>query len=298
MPSLTVAVSGSAAWTSGAAPSVPGSSRASGSASAAGALPPEPPPPAFEASPTTASTAPTATVSSSCTRISSRVPDAGEGISVSTLSVETSSSGSSASTWSPTCLSQRLTVPSLTLSPRAGSVTSVPPPPLAPWVLSAVGAGVSSTGVPPDSSGASGSKVGADDCSGSTSAAGSDSAGASGSAGASASAAASPPPASPPPPPSASLGSPITASTAPTSTVSSSAALISSSTPEVGDGISVSTLSVETSSSGSSASTWSPTCLSHRLTVPSVTLSPRAGRVTDVDMSRGLLHLCGIGLDR
>ena len=87
------------------------------------------------------------------------------------------------------------------------------------------------------------------------------------------------------PPPSASLGSPITASTAPTSTVSSSCALISSSTPEVGEGISVSTLSVDTSRSGSSASTVSPTCLSHRLTVPSVTLSPSAGRVTEVDMA-------------
>ena len=44
-----------------------------------------------------------------------------------------------------------------------------------------------------------------------------------------------------------------------------------------GEGISVSTLSVETSSRGSSASTRSPTCFSHRLTVPSVTLSPSAG---------------------
>ena len=47
---------------------------------------------------------------------------------MSTLSVETSSSASSASTESPTFLSQRLTVPSVTLSPRAGRVTSVPPP--------------------------------------------------------------------------------------------------------------------------------------------------------------------------
>jgi hypothetical protein len=42
----------------------------------------------------------------------------GEGISVSTLSVETSSSGSSTATVSPTCLSQRVTVPSVTDSPR------------------------------------------------------------------------------------------------------------------------------------------------------------------------------------
>lgn len=45
-------------------------------------------------------------------------------------------------------------------------------------------------------------------------------------------------------------------------------------------GISVSTLSVETSSSGSSASTVSPISFNHRDTVPSVTDSPRAGRVT------------------
>ena len=51
-----------------------------------------------------------------------------------------------------------------------------------------------------------------------------------------------------------------------------------------GEGISVSTLSVETSSSGSSALTWSPSCLSQRVTVPSETLSPRAGMVTEVDM--------------
>ena len=48
--------------------------------------------------PTSASTAPTSTVSSSSTLISSSVPATGEGISVSTLSVETSSSGSSTAT--------------------------------------------------------------------------------------------------------------------------------------------------------------------------------------------------------
>ena len=51
--------------------------------------------------------------------------------------------------------------------------------------------------------------------------------------------------------------------------------------PATGDGISVSTLSVETSSNGSSTSTRSPTFLSQRVTVPSVTLSPSAGRLTD-----------------
>ncbi len=67
-----------------------------------------------------ASSAPTAAVSSSATRIFSSTPPYGEGISVSTLSVETSSNGSSTSTDSPSLLSQRVTVPSVTLSPRAG----------------------------------------------------------------------------------------------------------------------------------------------------------------------------------
>src|SRR6185312_533346 len=57
------------------------------------------------------------------------------------------------------------------------------------------------------------------------------------------------------------------------------------STPAAGEGISVSTLSVETSSRGSSSSTVSPSCFSHRVTVPSVTLSPSAGIWTEVAMS-------------
>ena len=71
-----------------------------------------------------ARTAPTGTVSSSATSIESRTPETGEGTSVSTLSVEISSSGSSAATASPTDFSQRVTVPSVTLSPSAGRVTS------------------------------------------------------------------------------------------------------------------------------------------------------------------------------
>ena len=54
--------------------------------------------------------------------------------------------------------------------------------------------------------------------------------------------------------------------------------------PEAGDGISVSTLSVETSSSGSSAVTCSPSFFSQRVTVPSVTLSPSWGITTETDM--------------
>src|SRR5262249_46224284 len=80
------------------------------------------------AAPITASSAPTGTVSSWLTLISRTVPAAGDGISVSTLSVETSSSGSSPSTAWPTCFSQRVTVPSVTDSPSAGIFTTVPGP--------------------------------------------------------------------------------------------------------------------------------------------------------------------------
>ena len=48
----------------------------------------------------------------------------GAGTSESTLSVDTSNSGSSASTCSPTCFSQRVIVPSVTVSPSWGIVTS------------------------------------------------------------------------------------------------------------------------------------------------------------------------------
>ena len=80
------------------------------------------------------------------------------------------------------------------------------------------------------------------------------------------------------------LPSSMTASSEPTSTVSSSATVILLRMPATGDGISVSTLSVDTSSSGSSTATWSPSFFSQRVTVPSVTLSPRRGIVTETDM--------------
>ena len=54
------------------------------------------------------------------------VPATGEGISVSTLSVDTSNKASSTATLSPTPFNQRVTVPSLTLSPSAGIVIIVP----------------------------------------------------------------------------------------------------------------------------------------------------------------------------
>ena len=197
-----------------------------------------------------ARTVPTSTVSSSGTRISSRTPDAGEGTSVSTLSVATSSRGSSASTVSPTALSQEETVPSVTDSPRAGIVTSVPS--AEPPACGAAGAGASAAGAGAGAGG-SGAACGA------------------GAAGAGAE--------------PASEGSPMMARTVPTSTVSSSGTRISSRTPDAGEGTSVSTLSVATSSRGSSASTVSPTALSQEETVPSVTDSPRAGIFTDSDIA-------------
>src|ERR1019366_3738822 len=89
-----------------------------GTAAATGAAP---------AAPIKARRAPTATVVSTGTSMARIVPVAGEGISVSTLSVETSRSGSSTLIVSPTFLSQRVTVPSVTDSPRAGIVTTTPP---------------------------------------------------------------------------------------------------------------------------------------------------------------------------
>ena len=73
----------------------------------------------------------------------------------------------------------------------------------------------------------------------------------------------------------------ITASSAPTATVESTATTIFCKTPATGDGISVSTLSVETSNNGSSTATTSPSFFSQRVTVPSVTDSPSAGIVTE-----------------
>ncbi|CAH0195472.1 hypothetical protein SRABI128_01612 [Microbacterium sp. Bi128] len=211
---------------------------------------------------------PTATVSSSWTRISCSVPATGEGISVSTLSVEISSSGSSTATSSPTALSQRVIVPSVTLSPSSGSFTSV-------------------ESSEPDDAGAG--------CSAGAASAGADSAAgwagvcssAAGASSAGAASGASSDDELPEP-------SPIFARIAPTSTVSSSWTRISSITPETGEGISVSTLSVEISNRPSSSWTVSPTCLSQRVTVPSVTLSPRAGRTTEVlmDMSPSYRMRC------
>jgi hypothetical protein len=70
---------------------------------------------------------PTATVSPSCARICVSVPEPGLGTSVSTLSVEISSSGSSASTCSPSAFSHFVIVPSETETPIWGITTSTAP---------------------------------------------------------------------------------------------------------------------------------------------------------------------------
>ena len=178
---------------------------------------------------------------------------------MSTLSVEISTSGSSMATVSPTALSQRVTVPSVTLSPRAGRTTGVEP--MAELCADGTGIGVTAAG-------AAGSAAAT--ATGSTTA---------GSAAGSAAGAAT-------------IGVevatesalPISASWAPTATTLSSGALISRMIPAEGAVISVSTLSVDTSTIGSSMATVSPTFLSQRETVPSVTLSPSMGIVTETDI--------------
>ena len=69
----------------------------------------------------------------------------------------------------------------------------------------------------------------------------------------------------------------ICAITAPTCTVSPWAAVILTSLPSNGEGISALTLSVITSTRGSSRLTKSPSFFSHLSTVPSVTDSPSCG---------------------
>jgi hypothetical protein len=72
----------------------------------------------------------------------------------------------------------------------------------------------------------------------------------------------------------------ISASTAPTVTVSPSAAWIFATVPVAGAGTSASTLSVEISTIVSSAETGSPSRLCHSRMVPSETDSPIAGMTT------------------
>ena len=63
------------------------------------------------------------TVSPSATSRERTHPAWAEGTSVSTLSVDTSNRGSSVATCSPSFLSQRVTVPSVTVSPSCGIAT-------------------------------------------------------------------------------------------------------------------------------------------------------------------------------
>ena len=199
-----------------------------------------------------ASTVPTGTVSPALTRMSSIFPSYGLGISESTLSVDTSNSGSSNATSSPTALNHVPIVPSVTDSPSFGIVTSKTSP-VADGEKSA--SSVVGPSDPP-TDGADGSLSDR-------------------------------PPAAATP--CAAEGSrfgtvapfpPIRMIAAPTETVSPSCARTSRTTPSYELGTSVSTLSVDTSNSGSSNSTSSPTFLKKVPITPSVTDSPNFGRVT------------------
>ncbi|CAB4683414.1 unannotated protein [freshwater metagenome] len=155
---------------------------------------------------------------------------------MSTLSVDTSSKASSTLIESPTFFSHRVTVPSVTDSPSAGIETIVEPALLDVVLTGATGAGVgvgagvvTATGVGVGVGGAVG--VGA--------------VGVGAGVGVAATGAGVLAPAL----------SLITANSAPTATVESIGTTIFCRTPATGDGISVSTLSVDTSNSGSSTAT-------------------------------------------
>jgi hypothetical protein len=98
------------------------------SARSAGAAPEDCPSPAS----TSATGVPTLTVCPSCTRIFVTVPAAGDGTSVSTLSVEISNSGSSWAIASPSFFSHFRIVPSTTVSPSCGMLIVVIGPPGSP----------------------------------------------------------------------------------------------------------------------------------------------------------------------
>src|SRR5664279_5110096 len=108
---------GTACPTKGASGALAGGSAGAAAAAGLTAAPP--------ASSIRATTVLMPTVLPSSTRTSASVPAAGEGISVSTLSVEISKSGSSRSMRSPGFLSHLVSVPSTMLSPIWGMTTSV-----------------------------------------------------------------------------------------------------------------------------------------------------------------------------
>src|SRR5439155_14830774 len=74
--------------------------------------------------PMTTSTVPTGTTARSATRIFETSPPDGEGISTVVLSVAISTSGSSSAISWPSCTSQRAISPSVSPSPRSGSLNS------------------------------------------------------------------------------------------------------------------------------------------------------------------------------
>ena len=225
-----------------AAPSV-----AAGAAGAAGAV-------ASAPAVMRAITWPTDTVSPSWARISTIWPVAGAGSSMSTLSVEISTTVSPCLTESPTLTAHSRIVPSVTDSPPVGVTMSIVLP-----TLASVAATPSASVAAPATS--------------SSGVAGGDSAD-TGVA-------------------SVTLAplAEISASTAPTATVSPSAAWILTIVPEAGEGTSASTLSVEISTSVSSVATVSPSCLCHSSTVPSATESPIAGMTTSTVLVTPVIYL-------
>ena len=182
-----------------------------------------------------AMTEPGVTVSPGETSSSAIVPSAVAGTSSATLSVSISAIVSSLETLSPTFFRNSPSVPSVTLSPIGGTVTSVRSPPPEGALASCLGASSFGCSALSDfaSAGALSSLAGA----------------------------------SP-------LPLPRRPSTAPISTVSPSLATISLSVPSAVAATSTETLSVSSSTRTSSLETLSPAFLSHWPTVASVTLSP------------------------
>jgi hypothetical protein len=213
-------------------------------------------------------------VSPAWTRISSSTPSYGLGISESTLSVDTSNSGSSKATVSPTSFSQLPIVPSVTVSPSFGMVMSCTSP------VGAATAG-SSPAMPsePPMLGEAGSLSAAPPAAAVSGFA---------TAGASTPACGGWSPLVPPVEP----GAPMRTRGVPTGTVSPGPTRISTITPSYGLGISESTLSVETSNSGSSKATVSPTSFSQLPMVPSVTVSPSFGIETTHSSLIAVLLVC------
>ena len=164
------------------------------------------------------------------------------------MSVEISTIASSIETLSPTFFNQRVIVPSVTDSPSCGNKTFTLNPlaaGAATGCATGVGAGACTTGF---SITGSGFGAGGGVCT-----TGALTTGALG---------------------ATDPDSPMIAITPPTGITASCAALISNKTPATGEGISVSTLSVDTSTMASSTLIASPTFFNQRVTVPSVTLSP------------------------